>query len=329
MPPALDDVVVIAAAEAHAAELDDPISRRRSAPYSGFSCSSRITPCAMLWTWRSWFGAGQVVEQQHGAVAAGEELLERQDLPAVAQRVARQQPQLRERIEHHARRLDPLHVRQDRLRRLAQLHLRRVEHRVLLVRPQAVLRRDQLADRDPVERPAVRVGHLAKLLLGLRERHVQDRLAAAGALQQELQRQRGLAGAGHAFDEVQPMRREAAAQNVVETLDAGGGATSGDRRRCARWCAHHCHLSPNAGHGVGNASMPGVGGGRWTRSPARSARPEPSTPPSPRGSGRRGPASSHRPGAPSAPAARGGESSDAGARTTGSHAPSSCCRRRT
>ncbi len=62
---------------------------------------------------------------------------------------------------------------------------------------------------------------LAELLFGFRERHVQDRLAAPGTFQQELQRERGLAGARHAFDQVQPMRREAPAENVVEALDAG------------------------------------------------------------------------------------------------------------
>ena len=41
-----------------------------------------------------------VVEQQHGAVAAGEVFLEREDLPPVAQRIARQQAHLGERVEH-------------------------------------------------------------------------------------------------------------------------------------------------------------------------------------------------------------------------------------
>ena len=45
----------------------------------------------------------------------------------------------------------------------------------------------------------------AQLLLGFREGDVQDRLAAAGAFEQELQRERGLARAGHAFDQVQPV----------------------------------------------------------------------------------------------------------------------------
>ena len=46
---------------------------------------------------------GEVVEQQHRAVAAGEELLERENLAAVAQRLARQQPHLRQRVEDDAR----------------------------------------------------------------------------------------------------------------------------------------------------------------------------------------------------------------------------------
>ena len=68
---------------------------------------------------------GAVVEQQHGAAAAGEELLQREDLPAVAQRALRQQPQLGQRIEHHALRLDALDRVEHLVRRLGQLDLRR------------------------------------------------------------------------------------------------------------------------------------------------------------------------------------------------------------
>ena len=46
--------------------------------------------------------ARHVVEQQTVQLRAGEELLEREDLPAVAQRVAGEQPQLGERIEDDA-----------------------------------------------------------------------------------------------------------------------------------------------------------------------------------------------------------------------------------
>ena len=47
---------------------------------------------------------GLVVEQQHGALALREEVLQRQDLPAVAQRLVGEQPHFREAVEHHARR---------------------------------------------------------------------------------------------------------------------------------------------------------------------------------------------------------------------------------
>jgi hypothetical protein len=53
---------------------------------------------------------GQVVENEHRAIATAEELLEREDLAAEAQRVAREEPQFRERVENHARGLEPLDV---------------------------------------------------------------------------------------------------------------------------------------------------------------------------------------------------------------------------
>ena len=48
-------------------------------------------------------GRREVVEQHHRAVSRREELLEGEDLPAIAQRVAGQQAQLRERVEDDAR----------------------------------------------------------------------------------------------------------------------------------------------------------------------------------------------------------------------------------
>ena len=54
---------------------------------------------------------GLVVEQQHGAVLAREAVLERQDLPAVAQRGLRQEAQLRQAVQDQPRRpllLEPL-----------------------------------------------------------------------------------------------------------------------------------------------------------------------------------------------------------------------------
>ena len=46
----------------------------------------------------------QVVEQDDRAIAAREEMLQRQHLPAVAQRALRQQPQLGQAVENDARR---------------------------------------------------------------------------------------------------------------------------------------------------------------------------------------------------------------------------------
>ena len=76
---------------------------------------------------------------------------------------------------------------------LAEFHLRRVEHGVLIVGLQAVCGRRQFAHRDPFERPAVGRDHATHLIFAFHERHVQHGLAASHALHQELHRQRGLA----------------------------------------------------------------------------------------------------------------------------------------
>ena len=54
-----------------------------------------------------------VVKQDDGGLAGGEVLLQRQDLPPIPQRVAGHQAQLRQRIEHHAARLEPIDVFED------------------------------------------------------------------------------------------------------------------------------------------------------------------------------------------------------------------------
>jgi len=75
--------------------------------------------------------ASHVVDQDHGRIAAGEELLERQHLTAIAERILCQQPHLRQAVEHHALRLNALHLGFDQPNRLAQLHLPWVEYRLL------------------------------------------------------------------------------------------------------------------------------------------------------------------------------------------------------
>jgi hypothetical protein len=144
-----------------------------------------------------------------------------------------------ERIEDDARRLHLLDVAEDFRRGIAQLHLGRVEHGVLLARLEALLGGDELAHIDAFQGPTVRVGHRVYLLPRLGERHVEHLLAAAHALLEELERQRGLARARHALDEVQTVGRKSAAEDIVQACDAGGSAFRG--------CSHQGGFRISAG----------------------------------------------------------------------------------
>jgi len=61
----------------------------------------------------------------------------------------------------------------------------------------------------------MRVRDVAYLARGLGERDVEAALAAPGAFEEELQRERGLAGAGGAFEQEQLIGGETALQDVV------------------------------------------------------------------------------------------------------------------
>jgi hypothetical protein len=102
-----------------------------------------------------------------------------------------------------------------------------MEHRVLLGGLQRVFGRHQLADRDAVQGPVVRSRHRAQLLLGLRERHVEHRLAEAGAFDEELHRERRLAGPGNSLDQVEAALRKPSTEDIVEPGDSRRGI--GDR----------------------------------------------------------------------------------------------------
>ena len=173
----------------------------------------------MLCTCRSWSVGRQVVEQQDGAVAAGEELLQREDLPPVAQRVAGEQPQLRERVEHDARRLERARRPAGSAWSWSPARPRTGGTSCTARRARACPRAAATRGRSTPSSPAVRRGDRAQLLVGLGQRDVEHGLARVRALEQELQRQRGLAGARHALDQVEPVARQAAHQNVVETHD--------------------------------------------------------------------------------------------------------------
>ena len=112
--------------------------------------------------------AGEVVEQQHRAVLAGEVLLESEDLAPVAQRVLGEKPHLGQAIEDDALRLHRLHLVEDRLHGLAKLDLPGMEQRLLLVERQGPLGRGELEQVDAVERPVMARRDGAQLLLGSR-----------------------------------------------------------------------------------------------------------------------------------------------------------------
>ena len=134
-----DLVVVEAGAELLAAVLgdDDPAARRAVVGVLLFQPDDRVGNALDL---QVLVDGGQVVEQQDGTHPAREELLECQYLAPVAQRRAGHEPQFGQRIEHHPGRPQLLDIGQDAQGGLAELDLGGVEHRVLLVRFQRVLR---------------------------------------------------------------------------------------------------------------------------------------------------------------------------------------------
>ena len=161
----VDDEVVVAAAVALAAIFDDPqpaalgaIFGRQLLEPDHAMRDAVHGPVVRL--------ARQIVEHQHGRPAAREIMLQREDLAPVAKRGLRQQPDLGQAVEHDPRRLHLLERLEDALGRLAKLEIGRIEQALLLILVEQAFRRDQLEDVDPVERPAVRGGAGAQLVLG-------------------------------------------------------------------------------------------------------------------------------------------------------------------
>ena len=143
---------------------------------------------------------GQIVEQHHGGVVSREVMLDRQDLPPVPQRVLRQQANLRKAVEHDAARLHPLDGLENLLGGLTELQVGRIQQALLLFGIQQAFRRQQLEDVDAViQRPAVGGRAVAQFALGLGQRDIEALFSGARAFQQELQRDRGLAGPRRAF----------------------------------------------------------------------------------------------------------------------------------
>jgi hypothetical protein len=222
-PAAPDHVVVIAAAK-----IDAPVLDHRQPPALGavFRIQLLEPHDAMGNGLRMDVlgGAAHVVEQQHGAPAAAEELLHRQDLPAIAQRIPGQQTQFGKRVEDHARRGWPLSTSASSVFVVSDSSTSagwNIVYCSSSCRPCSVGNSSRITRFErshPCESATARISFSVS-----GQRDVKRRLAVADSFEDELHRQRGLAGAGHAFQKVDAMGREPSAQDVVQPANAGAG----------------------------------------------------------------------------------------------------------
>ena len=173
--------------------------------------------------------AGAIVQQQHGAFASGKILFQAQNLTAITEGVARQQTQFRERIEHHADRLQSLDFRHDGVGGVGHFDFGRIEDRVLGLRPELRLIGSQFKYFDLIERPVVRIGDLQQFRFRFRKSDVEALLATTDTLHEELHGNGGLAGSWIALDEVEVITGESPSQNVVQARDPGGESLLGRR----------------------------------------------------------------------------------------------------
>lgn len=223
----LDDEVVEAAAILDAAHLDDPQASALGAVLLRglFKRDDAMGDAVQLQVAR--IGTA-VVKHQDGAVTGREILLQGQDLPAIAQRVLRQQAHFRKAVEHHTGRAQAIDAFHDALDRLAQFDLGRLQDRLLAVGVQPFLI-DQLEQFDAVKIPVVAAGDLGQFRRSLRQGDVKTAFAQTRAFQQILQGDGRLAAAGRAFEQVGAIARQTAAQDAVEFSDPRGYARRGGR----------------------------------------------------------------------------------------------------
>ncbi len=215
-----EDVVVVSAAEFHAAILEHSQAATLAAvfrmqlleQYDAVRNAAHLHVVVV---------SRQVVEQQYRARTRREEVFQRQNLSAVSQRASREQTKLGQRVKDHALGLQPFDILENALRGLHELELRGMKHHVLLVGLELGLGRCELPHRDAVEIPAMRFGDVAQLLFRFRQRHVQHRLIIRRPGHQKLHRQRCLSGTGHPLDQEQSIAGEAARQNVIQAGNPG------------------------------------------------------------------------------------------------------------
>ena len=215
-----EDVVVISAAEFHAATLEHAQAATLPAVLRMqlLEQHDAVRNAAHL---HIVVVSRQVVEQQYRAGARRKVVLQRENLSAVSQCASREQTKFGQRVKDQAFGLQPFDVLKYALRGMHKLELRGVKHHVLLVGLELGLGRCELTHGDAVEIPAMRFGDGPQLLFRFRKRHVQHRLTVRRPCHQKLHRQRCLSGTGHPLDQEQSIARETARQNVVEADDAG------------------------------------------------------------------------------------------------------------
>ncbi len=115
-----------------------------------------------------------------------------------------------------------------------------MEERALLAGLHRLLGGGKFPHGDAVEIPAVAAGDGAQLVDGFRERDVEDFFAATVAFKQVLQRKRGFADARVALNEVEVVRRQSAAQYVVEPSNTGKDQVGRNSRRQAESSFNKC-----------------------------------------------------------------------------------------
>ena len=107
-------VVVIAATELHAAEFHNP-QPPPLRPIIGLQVVQPNDAVRDALHLEIVVGRRHVVEEDQRAVAGREKLLERKNLPAVAERGTGQESQFRQGVEHYPGGLQPFHIRQNQL----------------------------------------------------------------------------------------------------------------------------------------------------------------------------------------------------------------------
>ena len=95
---------------------------------------------------------GEIVEHDDSGIMLGEIMLQRQNLPPVAQRALRQQTDFRQAVDDDALRLDPLDAVEDALHGFAELEVGGIQQALMLIGVEHALRRHQLENLDVLGR---------------------------------------------------------------------------------------------------------------------------------------------------------------------------------